>query len=61
MLSRKLCAQLGAASLLITLVAASPAMAANYVDQGSAACSDSRSAADTAPQASDTPSSMPIH
>ena len=46
MLSRKLCAQLGAASLLISLVAASPATAANYVDQGSAACSDSRSAAD---------------
>jgi parallel beta helix pectate lyase-like protein len=43
---RKLGAQLGVLSSLVTLVAASPAMAANFVDRDSAACSDSRSAAE---------------
>ena len=42
----KLCARFGVLASLVTLVGASPAMAANYVDRGSAACSDSRSAAE---------------
>jgi hypothetical protein len=43
---RKLCARLCVLSSLVTLVAASPAVATSYVDPGSAACSDSRSAAE---------------